>query len=214
MIVSQMRKTSIYLKFRPRCTYTWRNTRQSRPTRGGFVVSKSLGKAVCDVTEKQKRFVAEYLIDLNATQAAIRAGYSPKTANEQGARLLANVSVQGGIAQAMAERSRRTGISQDRVVQELAKIAFVNASDVIDMEQATVLPGAVREDLACIQSVKVKDGNTMEREVKLADKLRALELLGRHLGMFKDKVEVSGLAEEQSKLSELLEQRRMRRDGT
>lgn len=64
------------------------------------------------MTRKQDRFVKEYLIDLNATQAAIRAGYSPKTANEQGARLLANVSVQEAIAKAMAERSKRTGISQ------------------------------------------------------------------------------------------------------
>ena len=69
------------------------------------------------LTAKQQRFVEEYLIDLNATQAAIRAGYSPKTANEQGARLLANASVQEAIAKAMAERSRRTGISQDRVIQ-------------------------------------------------------------------------------------------------
>lgn len=75
------------------------------------------------LTEKQKRFCDEYLIDLNATQAAIRAGYSARTANEQGARLLANVSVQEYIARKMAERSRRTGVNQDRVVLELAKIA-------------------------------------------------------------------------------------------
>ena len=74
------------------------------------------------LTEKQRRFVDEYLIDLNATQAAIRAGYSAKTANEQGARLLANVSIQQAISEKMAERSKRTGVNQDRVVQELAKI--------------------------------------------------------------------------------------------
>lgn len=86
------------------------------------------------LTAKQQRFVEEYLIDLNATQAAIRAGYSPKTANEQGARLLANASVQEAIAKAMAERSRRTGISQDRVIQELARIAFVNPKNIIDLK--------------------------------------------------------------------------------
>ena len=74
------------------------------------------------LTTKQKRFCDEYLIDLNATQAAIRSGYSPNTANEQGARLLANVSVQETIAKAMAERSKRTGICQDRVIQELARM--------------------------------------------------------------------------------------------
>ena len=156
------------------------------------------------MTAKQQRFVEEYLVDLNATQAAIRAGYSPKTANEQGARLLANVSVQSAVSTAMAERSRRTGINQDRVIQELAKIAFVNASDVIDLKRATVLEEAAREDLACIQSVKVKDGNTVEREVRLADKLRALELLGKHLGMWTEKVQVSGLEEERSKLAAMM----------
>lgn len=147
------------------------------------------------MTKKQKRFVEEYLIDLNATQAAIRAGYSPKTANEQGARLLANVSVQEAIAKAMAERSKRTGISQDRVIQELARIAFVNPQNVINPKDASVKADATEDDLACIQSVKVKTmdgakGKSVEREIKLNDKMKALELLGKHLGMFKDKVEL------------------------
>ena len=63
-------------------------------------------------SDKQKRFVDEYLIDLNATQAAIRAGYSPKTANEQGSQLLAKLSIQTEISKKMAERSRRTGVNQ------------------------------------------------------------------------------------------------------
>lgn len=147
------------------------------------------------MTAKQRRFCDEYLIDLNATQAAIRAGYSPKTANEQGARLLANVSVQEAIAKAMAERSKRTGISQDRVIQELARIAFVNPQNVINPEDASVKEDATEDDLACIQSVKVKTmdgakGKSVEREVRLNDKMKALELLGKHLGMFKDKLEV------------------------
>lgn len=147
------------------------------------------------LTAKQQRFVEEYLIDLNATQAAIRAGYSPKTANEQGARLLANASVQEAIAKAMAERSRRTGISQDRVIQELARIAFVNPKNIIDFEDASVRPDVTEDDLACIQSVKVKTtdgpkGTSMEREVKLNDKMKALEQLGKHLGMFTEKVEL------------------------
>lgn len=147
------------------------------------------------LTAKQKRFCDEYLIDLNATQAAIRAGYSSKTANEQGARLLANVSVQEAIAKATAERSKRTGISQDRVIQELARIAFVNPQNVINPKDASVKADATEDDLACIQSVKVKTmdgakGKSVEREVRLNDKMKALELLGKHLGMFKDKLEV------------------------
>lgn len=138
------------------------------------------------MTDKQERFCEEYMIDLNATQAAIRAGYSPKTAQQQSTRLLLNVLVQNRIAQLQAEQSRRTGVSADRVVRELARIAFANASDLIDPETASVKLDASRDDLAAVQSIKVKtfgeDG--LEHEVKLADKLKALDLLGRHLGMF------------------------------
>jgi len=148
------------------------------------------------LTEKQKRFVEEYLIDLNATQAAIRTGYSAKTANEQGARLLANVSVQEAVAKEMAERSKRTGINQDRVVLELARIAFVNPQKLIDPEDASIREDATEDDLVCIQSVKVKTmegakGTSVEREVKLNDKMKALELLGKHLGMWNDKIDVN-----------------------
>lgn len=141
------------------------------------------------LTAKQQRFVDEYLIDLNATQAAIRAGYSPDTAKEQGYQLLHKTSLSSAIAQAIAYRSRRTGITQDRVLREMAKVAFVNANDVIDPDSATVRPNAAKEDLACIQAVKVKTsesemGSSSEREIKLYDKMRALEMLGRHLGLF------------------------------
>lgn len=142
------------------------------------------------MTKKQKLFCEEYLIDLNATQAAIRAGYSPETAGAIGAENLKKPQIQKAIARAMADRSRRTGVNADRVVMELAKIAFVNAADVIDAEDATLKADAADEDLAAVQSVKVKtfgeDG--VEREIKLADKIKALELLGRHLGMFNDRL--------------------------
>lgn len=145
---------------------------------------------------RQNLFVEEYLIDLNATQAAIRAGYSVKTAEQQGSRLLSNVKVQTKIAKAMAERSKRTGVNQDRVVLELAKMAFVNPSDVINTDTGEVLPGASDEDLACIQSVKVKKttkGKSVieEREVRFYDKTKALEKLGQHLGMWNDKIDVN-----------------------
>lgn len=164
------------------------------------------------LTAKQKRFVEEYLIDLNATQAAIRAGYSSKTAQEQSSRLLSNVMVQETIAKAMAERSKRTGINQDRVIQELARIAFVNPQNVIQTSNASVRQDISEDDAACIQAVKVKmseseNGSSCEREVRLNDKLKALELLGKHLGMFKDKVEIDGsLKTETSKLDELVKQ--------
>mgnify|MGYP000855759256 CR=1 FL=1 len=132
------------------------------------------------LTDKQKKFVEEYLIDLNATQSAIRAGYSPKTANEQGARLLANVSIQEAISKAMAERSRRTGINQDRIVQELARIAFVKITDVVDPD-GEINTNASDDDLACIESYKVEDsdsvnGSSSKREVKLASKINGVSI--------------------------------------
>lgn len=149
------------------------------------------------MTKKQKRFVEEYLIDLNATQAAIRAGYSPDTAQQMGSENLSKPVIKNAIDKTIAERSRRTGINQDRVIQEIAKLAFLNPIDVIDMDEATIKGEANRDDTACIASVKVKvipgeDGNITEREVKTYDKLKALELLGKHLGMFTDKLKMEG----------------------
>ena len=97
------------------------------------------------------------------------------------------------MAKAEAERSRRTGINADRVVKELARIAFVKITDVVDPIDVTVRRDASDDDLAAVQSVKVKTmdsdkGSSEEREVKLNDKIRALELLGKHLGMWDDKM--------------------------
>lgn len=147
------------------------------------------------LTEKQQRFVEEYLIDLNATQSAIRAGYSAKTADQQGSRMLANVKVQQAISVAMAERSKRTGVNQDRVVLELAKIAFVRMTDVVD-SNGRIKQDASADDLSCIESIKYKEsdnefGGSVEREVKIASKMKALELLGKHLGMWNDKLDVN-----------------------
>lgn len=143
------------------------------------------------MTAKQQRFCDEYLIDLNATQAAIRAGYSVESAKEIGCENLTKPNIQSVIAKAMAERSRRTGINQDRVLQEIAKLALVNIDDVVDLETARIKPTATKEDLACIQSIKIKPTEFgEEREIKFYDKKGSLELVGRHLGMFRDKLEV------------------------
>lgn len=148
------------------------------------------------LNRKQQLFVDEYLIDLNATQAAIRAGYSVASARDIGCENLTKPNIQEAIAKAMAERSRRTGINQDRVVEELAKLAFVNIADVVDVKTGAVREDASKEDLACIQSIKYKtteslNGTSVEREVKIADKKGNLELLGRHLGMWNDKIDLN-----------------------
>jgi len=161
------------------------------------------------LTKKQKTFIDEYLIDLNATQAAIRAGYSPDSARQSGCDNMNNPYIRAHIDKAMAERSKRTGVNADRVIQELAKMAFINAVDVINTEDATLKDGALPEDTAAIQSVKVKsiptkDGEGVEREIKMADKIKALELLGKHLGMFTDKVNLD--VQTSDKLDDILSQ--------
>lgn len=167
------------------------------------------------LTAKQQRFCDEYLIDLNATQAAIRAGYSKKTARAQGQRMLTNVDIETHISELIRSREERTEITQDSVLRELALIAFAKASDyakvvekdamvevegnmipVLDengnpVKYRTVEPiltDELTEDqkkaIAVIK--KGRDGF----EIKPYSKIQALELLGRHLGMFTDKVEV------------------------
>ncbi len=145
---------------------------------------------------KHERLVQEYLVDLNQTQAAIRAGYSTKSANQQASELFAKPNIRARVEELMADRSKRTGINADRVVRELARIAFVNPVEVVDTNSATVKDDASEDDTAAIASVKVKvvtgDFDSVEREVKFADKLKALELLGKHLGMYTDNVHLTG----------------------
>lgn len=163
---------------------------------------------VAKLTDKQQRFVDEYLIDLNATQAAIRAGYSVRTANEQGAQNLAKLSIQDAISRKMAARSRRTGVNAERVVLELAKVAFAKMTDIVD-SNGKIKEDASPDDLACIESIKYKEsdneyGGSVEREVKIASKLKALELLGKHLGMWSDKFNVT--VEKSEKLDDIISQ--------
>lgn len=158
------------------------------------------------LTEKQKRFVEEYLVDLNATQAAIRAGYSEKTAGQIGEQNLKKLEIQTALQRAMAERQQRTEVTQDMVISELAKVAFANGTDFAKVVCREVPMTTVDEDgnlqtvMKRQQFVEIKDTETIAPEKRSAiscikegkygievssyDKLRALELLGRHLGMF------------------------------
>ena len=153
------------------------------------------------LTPKQRKFVSEYLVDLNATQAAIRAGFSQKTARAQGQRLLTNVDIANAIAAAQAKREKRTEITQDRVVQELARIAFGNSRSVMSWTASGMRlrnSDDLTEDEAAIVSevreTTTKDGGSMA--LKTHDKLKALELLGKHLGMFEKKTEDTADGEE------------------
>jgi len=147
------------------------------------------------LTAKQQRFADEYLIDLNAKQAAIRAGYSVNSAEQQGSTLLSNPKVRAYIDERMAVLSRRTGVNQERIMRELARIAFLDPTQLVNMESAELLDDTNPDDRAAIASVKVKtiptqDGEGVEREIRFADKIKALELLGKRFGMWIDKQQV------------------------
>lgn len=119
------------------------------------------------LTPKQQRFVDEYLVDLNATQAAIRAGYSAKTARQIGERLLSNVDIQAALSARMKARETRTAITQDAVLSDIE---------------------AIKQD--AMQKVADRFGNVLMANHGAA--LKAAELQCRHLGMLKDKVELTG----------------------
>lgn len=146
------------------------------------------------MTGKQERFVQEYLIDLCATQAAIRAGYSPQTASSIGYENLNKPQIRARIDQVMAEHSKRTGVTQERIIRELAKVAFVNAGEIVDFDTGELIDAATSDDRAAVASVRVKkiptpDGMGVEREIRMADKLKALELLGKRFNLFTSKVD-------------------------
>ena len=169
-----------------------------------------------NLNPKQRRFVEEYLIDLNATQAATRAGYSPATANEQGARLLAHASVKEAIRRGQAARSERTQITQDMVLRELAKIGFsdirravkwrsslVTEEDQPDGGDVLVVKTIVSNTVELIASEDLDDDTaaaiseisqnaTGGVKMKMYDKKGALVDIGRHLGMFVERHELSG----------------------
>lgn len=145
------------------------------------------------LTKKQKLFVEEYLIDLNATQAAIRAGYSKKTAKDIGCENLAKPNIQSEIEKRMKARGQRTEITQDKVLQELAKIGFSDVTDFVTIEDRMVRVKSTADmpadKIGAIAGIK-EGANGIE--IKLNDKGKALELIGRHLGMWKDKTELTG----------------------
>lgn len=144
---------------------------------------------------REQTFCDEYLVDLNQTQAAIRAGYSKKTAASQASRLLTNVNIQSYIHQKQKERSESTGITTDRILAEYAKLAFFDIrtiydennalKDIADLsdEAGSAIYGIeVLEEFSGFGDEREHIGNTVK--VKLIEKTKALDSLARHLGMF------------------------------
>lgn len=169
-----------------------------------------------ELTAKQRAFVREYLVDLNATQAAIRAGYSENSAQEQGYQLLQKTSVAEAISAAMELRSKRTDITADRILTELAKIGFsdirravkwrsslITEEDNPEGGDVAVIKNIVTNNVQLVASNDIDDDTAAAvaeisqnaqggLKIKLHDKRAALVDMGRHLGMFKDKIEHTG----------------------
>lgn len=150
------------------------------------------------LTAKQDRFCDEYLIDCNATQAAIRSGYSEATAAEIGYENLRKPQIQQRIAARMSERAVRTRVTQDRVLSGIAEMAYYDLADAFDEKGALRaihdMPPMLRNAIAGIEVQELKIGDTTVghvKKVKLVDRKGSFELLGRHLKLFTDKVEHS-----------------------
>ena len=139
------------------------------------------------LTDRQRRFVEEYLVDLRPAAAAVRAGYSEKHAAATGHRIKNLPHVRAAIAAAMEARSRRCGITQDRVVLELARIAFADISEFVDWDNGGVNLRASRElspqQTACVAEIVESAGKSGKGlRIKLHGKTQALAALARHLG--------------------------------
>ncbi len=159
------------------------------------------------MTEKQKIFADEYLIDLNATRA-YRAAYpnckKDSSADAAARKLLGNTRIQTYITERMEERQKRTEITQDMVLQELAAIAFARATDYVSvmggMVQVKDTDQLSDSQIAAIAGIKETQNGI---EVKLGSKEKTLELLGRHLGMWNDKINVEGQVEAKNPFADL-----------
>lgn len=173
------------------------------------------------LSEKQRRFTVEYVKDFNGLQAAIRAGYAENGAGVTANRLLNNPNVAALIAEHVKAGEARAAVTQDRVVMELARIAFADIRNVMtwDGQRTTFKASNELDDDAArtIASVKERTTRTEDREgkavtyletreLKLYDKLKALEMLGRHLGMFNDKLQIDVLTQEARQIVEDLAQ--------
>lgn len=166
---------------------------------------------------RQDIFAREYVVDLNGTRAAIAAGYSERTANEQASRLLANRKVQIIVDRLKSQRASRLEIKADRVLEELARLAFSNMGDYVGADedgkpQGLNLAGITRDQWAAVQEIREDttggsgDGErkaVLRTTLKLADKGLNLERLGRHLKLFTDKVEVTGIEGLAERMAEL-----------
>ncbi|OFZ18518.1 MAG: hypothetical protein A2X94_00825 [Bdellovibrionales bacterium GWB1_55_8] len=148
-----------------------------------------------ELTIKQSRFVLEYLVDCNATKAAIRAGYAAKNADKIGHELLGKTRVRQLLDEQIKAQQKRTLVEADRVLKELYAIAMVDIRDAFredgTLKALSEMPARVARAIASIETVEVPGGVAITKKIKFWPKVAALELLGKHLKLFTDKIEVS-----------------------
>jgi phage terminase small subunit len=153
---------------------------------------------------RQAAFVTEFLKCLNASEAARAAGYSVKTSGQIGERLLKNVEIAAAIAAGRKERAERTKIDADRVLRELASIAFLDVGTAFNadgsLKPVAEMDEGARRAISDMSETSNERGTA--RRIKFADKLRALDLLGRHLGLWDDKLTLKG--DQQNPLTALI----------
>jgi phage terminase small subunit len=161
---------------------------------GLFLIIQKEGESVAErkLTPKQQKFVAEYLIDLNATQAVIRAGYSAKTARNIANELLTKPHIQAELQKRRGKIQNKLEISQETIIAELAAIAFANGADYAKIEGEGALSHVEFTPTSKLDPMKLKaiagiKESQSGMEVKLHDKLRAIELLDKYLGLFEQK---------------------------
>ena len=153
---------------------------------------------MANLTPKQQRFVEEYLIDLNATQAAIRAGYSEKTAKEIGSENLTKPNIAKAIQEAQNKRQEQTQIDAAYILRRLVEIDQMDVLDIMDdqmkIRPVNEWPKIWRQYISNIETISMDDGEGWLKKIKWPDKVKNLELLGKHVsvGAFKDKIEHTG----------------------
>ena len=148
------------------------------------------------MNDRDARFCTEYMVDMDAKAAALRAGFKPATARNAAAWIHpehpTKPELRKEIDRLIEKRAKRTEVTAERVIAELARIAFANIADVVD-KHGEFLEDADRDDTAAVASVKVKVADDwIEKEVKLCDKGFALKLLGTHLGIFTERIQLDG----------------------
>lgn len=153
------------------------------------------------LTAKQEAFCQEYLIDLNATQAAIRAGYSAKTANSLACGYLTKLNIQNRIAELMKARAERLQIDADYVLRRLTEIDQLDVSDILNddltIRPLSQWPNAWRQFVSGVDIIEMKsaeDAQAFLKKIKWPDKVKNLELIGKHISVqaFKEQKEISG----------------------